>query len=229
MGRPRLLFTVAGGATLVFVVLLLAVAAHRGPLPLDGAVRDWFATVATADNRDLVLPLARLGAREVLVPLLLAGGAALWWRRRTPGPLLLLVGSYVGMAMVVAPAKRLLHRPEPFDLPGEIGRSFPSGHAAQAVLVYGMLAALVAAGPAGPRLRAAATALPAAACAGVGFAMLFRHAHWLSDMVAGYAIGTAWLAGPLAAAEVAAPWLLGRTAAGPGPPPPPPAPAAHHR
>ena len=225
--RPRVLFSVAGGAAVVFVVLLVAVSAHRGPLPFDGMVRDWFATLATPENRDLVVPLARLGAREVLVPLLLAGGAFLWWRRGTPGPLLLLVGSYMGMAIVVGPAKKLLHRPEPFDLPGEIGRSFPSGHAAQAILVYGMLAALVAIGPVGPRVRAAATVLPVVACTGVGFAMLFRHAHWLSDMVAGYAIGVAWLAGPLGAAALAGPWLLGTTPGGPSGRPP--AAAARHR
>ena len=227
MARPRVLVLVAGGATAVFAVLLLAVAAHRGPLPLDGMVRDWFATLATPDNRDLVIPLARLGARELLVPLLLVGGAFLWWRRRSPGPLVLLVGSYVGMAMVVGPAKKILHRPEPFDLPGDIGRSFPSGHAAQAILVYGMLAALVAIGPVGPRVRAAATVVPLVASAGVGFAMLFRHAHWMSDMVAGYAIGVAWLAGPLGAAALVAPWLLGTTPAGPTGPPP--AAAARHR
>lgn len=223
MGRPRLLLALAGGATAVFAVLLLAVAVHRGPLPLDGTVRDWFDTLATPDNRDLVIPLARLGAREILVPLLLVGGGILWWRRRSPGPLMLLVGSYVGMAMVVGPAKKILHRPEPFDLPGEIGRSFPSGHAAQAILVYGMLAVLVLAGPVGPRVRAAATVVPVAACAGVGFAMLFRNAHWLSDMVAGYAIGIAWLTGPLAFAGAAAPWLLGTAPAAAGPPPAAPA------
>ena len=205
------MLAVAGGAALVFTALLLAVTVHRGPLPGDGTVRDWFDTVSNADNRDLVLPLARLGARETLVPLLLAGGLLLWWRRRSPGPLLLLAGSYVGMAMVVGPAKKLLHRPEPFDLPGDIGRSFPSGHAAQAILVYGMLAALLLAGPpVSARLRAAATVLPPVASAAVGFAVLFRNAHWLSDMVAGYAIGLAWLAGPLALAGLHAPWLLGR-------------------
>ena len=213
VARPRVLLLAAGGATLVFAALLVAVTIHRGPLPLDGMVRDWFAIVATADNRDLVLPVARLGAREVLVPLLLAGGGLLCWRRRSPGPLVLLVGSYVGMAMVVGPAKKLLHRPEPFDLPGEIGRSFPSGHAAQAILVYGMLAALVAAGPVTARLRAVLTVAPVVASTAVGLAVLFRHAHWLSDMVAGYAIGIAWLAGPLAGARMVAPWLLGLPAA----------------
>jgi membrane-associated phospholipid phosphatase len=158
--------------------------------------------------------MARLGAREVLVPLLLVGGAGLSVRRRSPGPLLMLVGSYLGMALVVGPVKTLLHRPEPRDLAGEIGRSFPSGHAAQAILVYGMLAILLLAGHLTPRARAAATVLPIVACATVGFAVLFREAHWLSDMVGGYAIGLVWMAGPVALGHLRYPWLLGLTEAG---------------
>jgi len=221
---------VAATAAAVFVVLVLAVALHDGPLPLDGTIRHWVTTLTGPDTpaaatrfthrrgpsdpevsrtRDLLRPVARLGAREVLVPLLVIGGAVLSVRRRTPGPLMLLVGSYLGMALVVGPVKTLLHRPEPFDLPGQIGRSFPSGHAAQAVLVYGMLAALVLAGPVVSRVRAAATVLPFVACSAVGFAVLFRDAHWFSDLVGGYAIGLVWLAGPLALAERTAPWLIG--------------------
>jgi len=222
---------VAATAAAVFAALLLAVAVHDGPLPLDGTVRDWVTTLTGPDGsepsarftlgglgdseppksrtRDLLRPVARLGAREVLVPLLVIGGAVLSVRRRTPGPLIMLAGSYVGMAAVVGPVKTLLHRPEPFDLPGQIGRSFPSGHAAQAVLVYGMLAALVLAVPVAARVRAVATVLPVLACGAVGFAVLFRNAHWLSDMVGGYAIGLVWMAGPLAVAHLRAPWLLG--------------------
>ncbi|MGQ0520207.1 MAG: phosphatase PAP2 family protein [Actinomycetota bacterium] len=227
LARPRLLLLVAGSAAALFVALVLAVAVHRGPLPLDGAVRDFFASLATDANRDTVIPLARLGGREVLVPALLAGGGLLWWRRRSPGPLLLLVGSYLGMAMVVGPTKKLLHRPEPYDLPGDVARSFPSGHAAQAVLVYGMLAALVAVGPLGRRARVAAATVPVLVSAGVSFAILLRGAHWASDLVAGYAVGLAWIAGPLAAAILLAPWLLGTTPAGPSGRPP--AVAAGHR
>lgn len=230
VARPRVLVLVAASAAGVFVALLLAVAVHNGPLPLDGTVRDWVTTLTGPDGseptarfldgagpteppasrtRDLLRPVARLGAREVLVPLLVIGGTALSLRRRTPGPLMMLVGSYVGMALVVGPVKTLLHRPEPLDIAGQIGRSFPSGHAAQALLVYGMLAALVLAGPVAPRVRAAATVVPVVAFSAVGLAVLFRNAHWLSDMAAGYAIGLVWLAGPLALAQTAAPWLIG--------------------
>ena len=210
VARPRVLVVTAAGAGAVFVLLLLAVVVHRQPLPLDGTVRDWFTTVSSKESRDLVRPLARMGAREILIPLLLVGGALLSYRRRNPGPLIMLVGSYLGMALVVGPVKTLLHRPEPLDLAGDVGRSFPSGHAAQAILVYGMLAALVCAGPVASRVRAAATVLPLIASGLVGFAVLFRNAHWLSDMVAGYAIGVVWLAGPLALAQMVAPWLTGQ-------------------
>lgn len=208
--RPRVLVVTAATAGAVFVALLLAVAVHRQPLPLDGTVRDWVDTVSSEESRDLVRPLGRLGAREVLIPLLLLGGIALWVRRRTPGPLIMLAGSYLGMALVVGPVKTLLHRPEPLDLPGDLGRSFPSGHAAQAILVYGMLAALLCAGPVATRVRAAATVLPLVVSGLAGFAVLYRNAHWLSDMVAGYAIGVVWLAGPLVLAQTVAPWLAGR-------------------
>ena len=240
MERPRFLVTVAATGAAVFAALLLALAVHRGPLPFDGAVRDWSDSVSGSGNRlpavppggstpqaptaaqipartpaqtssrvrDLMRPIARLGAREVLIPLLLLGGGYLWLRRRSPGPLVMLVGSYLGMAMVVGPVKTLLHRPEPFDGPGQVGLSYPSGHAAQAILVYGMLAALVVARPMGARVRAAAVAVPVVACASVGIALVVRNAHWLSDMVGGYAIGLAWLAGPLALAD-RLPWLLG--------------------
>lgn len=209
VARPRVLLLVAAMSAAVFGVLLVAVAVHPGPLPLDGATRAWFAARSSPDSRDIAQPVAVLGAREVLVPLLIVAGAALSARRRTPGPLVMLVGSYVGMAAVVGLVKALLHRPEPLDLPGEIGRSFPSGHAAQAVLVYGMLATIVAAGPVASRARAAGAVLATAACGAMSFAMLFREAHWLSDMVGGYAIGLVWLTGPVAVAHLRAPWLLG--------------------
>jgi membrane-associated phospholipid phosphatase len=214
VAHPRALVVVAATAAAVFAVYVVAVAVHSGPLPLDGMVRDWFATLSSADNRDLMRPVARLGAREVLIPLLLIGGAVLSLRRWTPGPVILLVGCYLGMALVVGPVKSLLHRPEPIDVAGDFDRSFPSGHAAQAILVYGMLGLLCLAGSPSPRSRAFATILPIVASAAVGFAVLFRDAHWLSDMVGGYAIGLVWTAGPVAYARLRAPWLLGVTPAG---------------
>jgi undecaprenyl-diphosphatase len=71
--------------------------------------------------------------------------------------------------------------------------SFPSGHAIAATLFYGVLCALLFAHVRSP----AARVLGAAACllviAAVGFSRMYLAAHFLSDVLAGICVGTAWL------------------------------------
>lgn len=80
--------------------------------------------------------------------------------------------------------------------------SFPSGHAAGAVFVYGMLGYLV--------LRHAPTAwhIPIAFATltlivFVGFSRVILHVHYLSDVLAGFAVAGAWIGLWIAAFEVA--------------------------
>jgi len=136
--------------------------------------------------------VARLGAREVLVPLLLASALVIGWRRRSLAPATLLVGSYLLVAAVTSLTKAGLARPQPLPLPGVPGRAFPSGHAAQAVVVLGALALLAAAGRC-PEWRRRAFAGVAALVAVVSVALLWRQAHWLTDMVGGVTLGLACL------------------------------------
>ena len=135
---------------------------------------------------------ARLGAREVLIPLALGAGGVFSWRRRSIAPFVVVVGSYLLVAAVTGVTKSGLARPQPLPLPGVPGRSFPSGHAAQAVVVFGALA-LVAAGGLSPAQRRRAFQLVGALVAVVSAALLWRQAHWLTDMVAGVTLGLACL------------------------------------
>jgi membrane-associated phospholipid phosphatase len=130
--------------------------------------------------------VARLGAREVLVPLALVAGGVVSWRRRSWVPLALVVGSYLLVAGVASFTKAGLARPQPLPLPGVPGRAFPSGHAAQAVVVFGALA-LLAGG--GRRVLLLVAGVVGAVC----LALLWRQAHWLTDMVGGVALGAACL------------------------------------
>ena len=131
--------------------------------------------------------VARLGAREVLVPLALAAGAVLSWRRRSLAPLALIIGAYLLVAGVASVTKAGLARPQPLPLPGVPGRAFPSGHAAQATVVFGALALLAGGGR-------RAVLLVAGAVGAVSVALLWRQAHWLTDMVGGVVLGAACLA-----------------------------------
>ena len=136
--------------------------------------------------------VARLGAREVLIPVLLVSAVVVGWRRRSAGPVILLIGSYLLVAAVASLVKAGLARPQPLPLPGVPGRAFPSGHAAQAVVVFGALALGAAAGRA-TEWRRRAFAGVAAVVAVVSVALLWRQAHWLTDMVGGVTLGMACL------------------------------------
>jgi len=132
--------------------------------------------------------VARLGAREVLVPLVVGAGLVLGWRRRSLIGPALLAGSYLLVAAATSLVKVELARPQPLPLPGVPGRAFPSGHSAQAVVVFGALVLL-----APPEWRRRALMAAAGIVALVSVALLWRQAHWLTDMVGGITVGLASL------------------------------------
>jgi membrane-associated phospholipid phosphatase len=72
------------------------------------------------------------------------------------------------------------------------GSAFPSGHATQAVAFYAMAAILVGAGTSIRRLGLAWAAATAVVLT-VGFSRLYLGGHWLTDVLAGYAIGVMWV------------------------------------
>ncbi|MDP2817816.1 MAG: phosphatase PAP2 family protein [Polaromonas sp.] len=85
------------------------------------------------------------------------------------------------------------------------GWSFPSGHASSSVVAYGMLAYLLvrllpAHWPAS--LRMAAVLLATVLAFTIGSSRVFLQVHFASDVLAGFASGTAWLAVCIGALEL---------------------------
>ncbi len=72
--------------------------------------------------------------------------------------------------------------------------SFPSGHASGATLFYGFLAAYLVCAVAHAWARAAVLFGAAAMVALVALSRVYLGAHYLSDVLAGVAFGSAWLA-----------------------------------
>lgn len=114
------------------------------------------------------------------------------WRQHTLRPLLALGVSLLLLNITVGAAKLGMGRLGPhyattigsneMGLGGDI---FPSGHTANAVVTWGILAYLAST----PRARRWLSALSAVTSLGVGMATVYLGTHWLSDVLLGWAAG----------------------------------------
>ncbi|HEX5494394.1 MAG TPA: phosphatase PAP2 family protein [Mycobacteriales bacterium] len=137
-----------------------------------------------------VYAFTQLGARGTILVLFTPFVVILAWRRQTWQPLirfavalLLLTATVYGFKYGVgraAPPLQQIHAE---------GRSFPSGHAPNSVLMWGLLAWLAAQYDLPHRIRQITALLRYTAPVLTCLAMLLLDYHWLSDLVAGFAVG----------------------------------------
>jgi membrane-associated phospholipid phosphatase len=106
------------------------------------------------------------------------------------------VFAVVGISLLVAALKAVYERARPdggSPIPLPHSYSFPSGHAATATVLYGLVGVLLAE-RASTRLRAAAWLGAATVLAlAIGWSRVLLNVHFVSDVVAGFAVGLAWL------------------------------------
>jgi undecaprenyl-diphosphatase len=135
-----------------------------------------------------------LGSGFVLWPVVIAAGLALWWWRRQWLPAVLPALALAGAAGWSLLVKSLVERARPperdwlgvFD-----GSSYPSQHAAQALAAWGVIGVMVMAGRS---VRARTLLMTGAFLVAlvVGLARIYLGAHWMTDVLAGWALGGAW-------------------------------------
>jgi membrane protein DedA with SNARE-associated domain/membrane-associated phospholipid phosphatase len=193
-----------GAAGWAFGALLQDVVAHDELALVDAPVQRFFVAHREAWLTVVMRGASNLGNTAVLAGLLVAAGLAWRWRARSWRPLGLLVAALAGAWALSNITKQLTRRPRPpaaQAIGHWTGYAFPSGHATHATAVYGMLAALLAATT--PRWGRKVTVWTAAVvvCGLVGLSRLYLGAHWLTDVLGGYALGAAWLAGLLTLAR----------------------------
>lgn len=122
--------------------------------------------------------------------------AWMWWRRERAQALFLLV-AVVGGSVLNHWLKHTLQRPRPGDAGLSVADtdfSFPSGHVANATLLYGALALLITRRARSPTLHVAAWVGATSAITLVAASRLVLGAHYPSDVAAGAALAIGWLA-----------------------------------
>ena len=146
-------------------------------------------------------PVARicsaLGNWHAAVPLGLLLAILAWRQQLSWRTFTFYLAGCGGAGGLVLLFKHLVSRPRPDIVPSldqAPFASFPSGHAAYALVIYGYLAYLTWRRTALPRWAKRSAAVAAAGLALlVGASRVYLATHYPSDVVAGYLIGIAWL------------------------------------
>lgn len=189
-------FAVAAIATVLFAALMDEVHENDVMVRTDRAASRWVADWR-GDGLTGLMRVATMLADPWFVVVLVALAACFLLVRRRRGAALFLVVSTVGTALLVLIAKLVIARPRP-GLPVALihanGYAFPSGHAAQSLALYGAFAVIVAVIVRDPRWRILACASSLMVAFVVGISRVVLGAHWLSDVVAGWALAAGWLA-----------------------------------
>jgi membrane-associated phospholipid phosphatase len=159
--------------------------------------------------------LVLFGQRGVVLILAVAFFGWLAWRERISEPLVRLAVALVGIAALVYALKFTVTRLAPSDYFGHHldapKRSYPSGHMANALALWGLALFAAIRWHLPARAVTAASVLRWAAPAAVAIGMIVLDYHWVSDMIGGAAIGVLVLAVAVADGWVApAAWIDAR-------------------
>jgi undecaprenyl-diphosphatase len=172
------------------------VTAHDDTALADPHVTDWVVAHRIEWLTGALKVLTWLGSIAFIIPAGLAIGLYFLIRRRDWRPLALLAAAVAGAVGLYHLVKALVGRPRP---PATIwighysGASFPSGHATQSAAFYAMLAIVLGAGLS-YRRRAILWSAAALVVLIVGASRIYLGAHWLTDVLGGYALGASWVA-----------------------------------
>jgi undecaprenyl-diphosphatase len=166
-------------------------------------VAAWVASDLPASVEWVARPFSWLGGWIGLTALGVAA-AMLLVRERAWLDLAFFAAAYLGSQLVVALLKEGIDRPRP-DLGSAVplpeSAAFPSGHATAGVASLGALAVLASERIASWRARAWLWAAVVVLGVAVGVSRIALNVHYVTDVLAGWCLGLAWLAGCLLARD----------------------------
>jgi membrane-associated phospholipid phosphatase len=161
----------------------------------DQRLADWLHERATDPLTDFFEGVTLLGNFVTLLTVTLVAAFVLW-RRRDRIDAVFVVFAFVGAQLLSDGLKLAFGRERPFfpdPLATASTYAFPSGHALVSLAVYGAIGLVLARHLSSPVRRAILFGGVAVLVLAIGFSRLYLGVHFLSDVLAGYAVGIAWL------------------------------------
>jgi membrane-associated phospholipid phosphatase len=188
-----LVFAVGGG--LLLGVLAYLVRANSHLVGIDNGVAKWGDRHASAMSMHVLNGITQLGGIYAIIVLCVVLAVAETIRERSVWVAPFIVAVMGGEEILTATVKHLADRVRPTFNPAAatLGPSFPSGHSATAAAFYATAALLLGRWRGRPT-RAVLTGLAAGLAVAVAASRVLLDVHWLTDVIAGLALGWAWFA-----------------------------------
>jgi membrane-associated phospholipid phosphatase len=207
-GLPLLASLLVLAGSLWALGLIIDETIREGEVPTDERVADWLHGRATEPFTDVFRAITTFGNFATLIVVVVIAVAVLWRRGERTDALFVAV-AFLGAQVLSSGMKLGFRRERPFfpdPLATESTFSFPSGHALVSLAVYGSIALVVARRLPRRRDRILLLAATGLLVLAIGFSRLYLGVHFLSDVLAGYAAGIAWLALLYVVIEVRSRW-----------------------
>jgi membrane-associated phospholipid phosphatase len=186
-------FALVFAATLVLGLLLVLVDDNSTVQDLDRTVSEWGSTHAESEAIDVVEVITNLGTTWVVFVVLAIVATVDFVRRRNYEVFLFVAAVGLGQNLLNNLIKVLVRRDRPavLQLMDVHGFSFPSGHTAAAAACWSAVALVL--GRDRPRaVRAVLAGGAALVAVVVATSRALLGVHWVSDVVAGLALGWGW-------------------------------------
>jgi membrane-associated phospholipid phosphatase len=200
-GIPSAIFLVIGGAALLILLvaigtLVAKVFVDDGLGHADASVSRWFAAHRT-DGLDQLTHYTTLAAETVTITALAVATVAItaivWRRWREPMLVAVAVTGEVTIFVLVALLVDRKRPPVPHLDDAPPTSSFPSGHVAAAICMYGALAIIANERASSALVRGLFLALAVLVPLAVALSRLYRGMHYLTDVLGGVVLGVTWL------------------------------------
>ncbi|MCU1539616.1 MAG: superfamily domain protein [Arthrobacter sp.] len=202
--HAALILTLAVGALIAAALTALFSEVYESVVDADGVAGfDHPVLDAAKSARSPALDLIITGYTDIggtvgMPVLALITTVVLAVRRRSWTPAILITIAAAGSLLMTIAGKQLIGRTRPqlADAvpPYEYSASFPSGHSLNSVVIAGVVAYLVILRRKSRRSRIWTAALAAAFAVTMGLSRVYLGHHWLTDVLAAWALGLAWLA-----------------------------------
>jgi membrane-associated phospholipid phosphatase len=186
-----LLFAIGGG--LLLGVLAYLVRSNGHLLVVDNGVAKWGNRHASATSTHALNAITQLGSIYTIVGLCVVLAVVETIRERSVWVIPFIVAVVGGEEILTSTVKQLADRVRPTFNPAAatLGPSFPSGHSATAAAFYATAALLVGRWR-GRQARALLAGLAVGIAVAVASSRVLLDVHWVSDVIAGLALGWAW-------------------------------------